>query len=141
MKPNNDTESTETRNPPRVIVLTPEELEARIEAAVERGVERALAAARPEPAADIMLLDGRQLDRVLGISAATRCRLVLEGMPHEQVGTRRRFDVAACRAWLAARGSKPTKTMTTAPKTAAEDPIDVSRALGKAGLRRVGGAR
>lgn len=85
------------------------------------------------------IVDGRAFDRALGISAATRGRLVTEGMPHETVGTRRRYDLAACRAWLAARGSKPTKVMQAPPKAADEDPIDVSRVLGKAGLRRVGG--
>lgn len=123
----------------RIIGMTLAELEARWEAAAERGALRALAALPPPVTTG--LLDGRALDQALGVSATTRNRFVVEGMPCELVGTRRRFDLAACRAWLAARGPKPTKVMVTPPKTPAEDTIDVSRALRNGGLRAVGSGR
>ena len=75
------------------------------------------------------LLTGAQLDRALGISASTRNRLVHEGMPHETVGSRRRYELATCRAWLAARGSRRVAT-TTANSVAAEDGATVAERLG-----------
>ncbi|MDP9037367.1 MAG: hypothetical protein M3O50_21425, partial [Myxococcota bacterium] len=50
----------------------------------------------------------------LAVSLATLDRLTREGMPiAAHVGDARRFDLEACRAWLAVRGKRPTK----APKS------------------------
>jgi hypothetical protein len=78
-------------------------------------------------------LTKNELAKALRTSIATVDRLVREGMPSEIVGTRRRFDLAPCRAWLAARGRKPTSKR----RATDEDPIDVTRVVRRAGLRVV----
>jgi hypothetical protein len=88
----------------------------------------------PPPADGIV--SGPTLDRVLAISAATRNRLAKEGLPFVHVGARRRYDVATCREWLAARGRKPASTERARGKA---DPIDISSITRRAGLRAVGG--
>ncbi len=73
------------------------------------------------------LLGRTQLATRLGVSLATIDRACLQGCPFELVGTRRRFDLAAVRAWFAARG----KT-STAPER--RDPA-VDAAAKRGGLR------
>lgn len=75
-----------------------------------------------------------ELAKALRVSLATVDRLVREGMPCELVGARRRFDLEACRVWLAARGRKSTAS--PAPR-AEDDSIDVTRVTRRAGLRVV----
>jgi hypothetical protein len=77
------------------------------------------------------LVGGPALDRALGISPATRHRLIRAGLPHEAVGARSHFDVAVCRAWLAARGKKPSAL----PKRASRNDIDVTGLAARAGIR------
>jgi hypothetical protein len=63
----------------------------------------------------------RELAMALGVSVSTIDRLTREGMPvAAHVGDARRYDVAACRAWLGARGKRPT----TAPRSGREPDID-----------------
>jgi hypothetical protein len=97
---------------------------------------RAILAPRPPVEVDAPgLLSKGQLARALHVSTATIGRLDVEGMPHTIVGTRHRYDVDACRTWLASRGRKPTKA-----KPSDRD-VDVSDVLASAGLRVVGGSR
>lgn len=77
-----------------VLTLTADELRALIRDAVAD----ALGAQRPA-----RLLTPRELAAELGVSVDTIERRAREGLPHVLVGTRRRFDAGACRAWLAAR--------------------------------------
>jgi hypothetical protein len=59
----------------------------------------------PAPApAPVPLVDKRELARLLDVSVATIDRLARSGMPFQPVGDARRFDIAACRAWLADHG-------------------------------------
>jgi hypothetical protein len=75
------------------------------------------------------LLPKQKIAKALDVSVATIDRLTREGMPiAAHVGDARRFDLDACRAWLAARGKKPT----TAPKKAHD--VDIDDVLHGAGL-------
>lgn len=103
-------------------------LAARLRAALPAPVVPA-APADPEG-----LVAGPVVDRHLAISAATRNRLVKEGMPTVIVGYRRRYNVAACRTWVEARGRKPTKA-------AVRDDVEIDDVLAHAGMRRAGGGR
>jgi predicted DNA-binding transcriptional regulator AlpA len=69
--------------------------------------------------------------KALGVSVSTLDRLVKEGAPVHHVGARRMFDIAELRAWLSARGRKPTT-----PKPS--DRVDVSDVLARSGLRAAG---
>ena len=60
------------------------------------------------------------------VSLATIDRACLQGLPYELVGTRRRFDLAAVRAWYAARGKAAT---TVAQRDPAVDAIARSAGL------------
>lgn len=87
-----------------VLTLTPEDLGALITAAVA-----AAYAGTATAKATAALVDRREAARVLGVSPATVGRLMSEGAPHVFVGQSPRFDVAAFRAWLEARGRQGTK--------------------------------
>jgi hypothetical protein len=86
-----------------VLTLTPDELDARIEAAVRRVV-----AVAHTPSTPASLLDKRGLADALDVSPATITRLVQEGAPLTFVGSSPRFDAADFRRWLDARGRKGT---------------------------------
>jgi hypothetical protein len=98
-----------------------------------RAALRALLAPEPTPER----VDAAGIAKALGVSGATVSRLTRDGMPHELVGSRRRYDVAACRAWLTARGpvTAPKNHVRRVPDDSA---VDISTVPG---LRRVGGAR
>lgn len=95
---------------------------------------RTLASQEPEagPQADAgLLLSKAALARKLSVSVATIDRLTREGMPlAAHVGDSRRFDIEACRAWLATRGKRPTKSP---PKV--EQTVDIDDVARAAGLR------
>jgi hypothetical protein len=62
------------------------------------------------------LLSLDDLAQTLGVGPATVRRRVAEGMPMVHVGDLPRFDLAACRAWLATRPKRrPKKTGKPAP--------------------------
>jgi excisionase family DNA binding protein len=90
----------------------------------------------PTPSAAHALITKKELANTLRVSVTKIDRLVHDGLPHETVGSVRRFDLDACRAWLNMRGKKAT---TPAAKPPEEDSIDISRAVRRAGLRAVGG--
>jgi len=106
-----------------------ERLSARTSALIIAHFEgkRLVTDAGPEPSG---LLRKSGLARALSISTSTVDRLVREGLPYEPAGSGKRFDLKACRVWLAARGKRPT----TAPRRAAADDIDVSDVAAAAGL-------
>jgi hypothetical protein len=83
-------------------------------------------AKEPEPEG---LLSKQKAAKAIGKSVATLGRLVDEGAPWHPVGDRRMFDLVELRAWLEARGRKPTKAKTH------DDDIDVSDILRRHGLR------
>jgi hypothetical protein len=88
----------------------------------------------PADVAPAGLVDAGALARELRVSRATVSRLTSDGMPHQLVGARRRYDVAACRAWLAERGPVAAPKR---PKRAPDDSgVDISDVRG---LRRFGG--
>ncbi len=73
-------------------------------------------AAPAAPASPVgALLTKKQTCAALQISTSTIDRLVVEGAPVHVVGTRRRFDVAELRAWLAIRGRRATVASGTDP--------------------------
>ncbi len=75
------------------------------------------------------LMAKKQIAEALGVSSATVDRLTREGLPVAAfVGDCRRYELDACRAWLAGRGKKPTK----APKR--EPEVDVDDVVAAAGL-------
>jgi|CZKU01.1.fsa_nt_gi hypothetical protein len=77
------------------------------------------------------LLAKRELARKLGVSPSTVDRLTRDGLPiAAHVGDARRFDLAACRAWLAARGKKATKAPASARAV-----VDVSDVIEASGLK------
>ncbi len=53
------------------------------------------------------LVDKREVGRLLGVSVAKVDWLVRSGLPYVPVGDVKRFDIEACRAWLAAAGKNP----------------------------------
>jgi hypothetical protein len=76
------------------------------------------------------LLSKAALAKRLDVSIATVDRLTREGLPvAAHVGDGRRYDLAACRAWLATRGKRPTK----APK---RDTVDIADVVDGSGLVR-----
>lgn len=84
----------------------------------------------PAPAED-RLLTGSQLDKALQISASTRARLVKEGaLPFVWVGKRKRYDLAACRAAVTARGERTVPHQSDGPV--------VTQAMVEAIARRAG---
>lgn len=133
MKHSDSIQSTDARNV-RVIVLTEADLDARLEAAAERGAARAIARMQSD-VCTTGLLSARELAKTIGCSATQVQKLTAAGMPVVMVGTRRRYDVQTCRDWLASRNGEPLPV--PPKKTGIEDPIDVSRAMAKSGLRRV----
>lgn len=73
-------------------------------------------AEQPAPSA----LTKSDLAQQLNVSTATIDRFVRRGMPHFYVGDRRRFDIAACRAWLATHGkaaAEPGGTVRSKPSS------------------------
>src|SRR5262245_7404572 len=97
-------------------------------------VARELAALTPEPpATPAPLVDKREIARLLAGSPATIDRLVRAGMPHVPIGDVRRFDVDACRGWLADHGkeSATTPTARSAPLTSASNDLGGVRLLSR----------
>jgi hypothetical protein len=115
------------------IVLRPSQL-----AALAALFRPSPATAAPVHAPGPGLLTKRQLAATLSVSATKIDRLVRDGLPHETVGSVRRFDLERCRAWLATRGKKAT---TPAAKPPEEDAIDITRVVRRAGLRVAPGRR
>jgi hypothetical protein len=89
--------------------------------------------AAPPPAEPEGLLSPAELARALHVSPATVGRLDGEGMPHVIVGTRKRYALDACRSWLAARGSRPTRAKPS-------DNVNIDSVCARAGLRLPGGS-
>ncbi len=80
------------------------------------GLESGESAPVPPVAVDDGRLLGRAgLSKALGVSLATVDRACLQGLPYELVGTRRRFDLVAVRAWFAARGKVATTPIARDP--------------------------
>jgi hypothetical protein len=79
--------------------LTVEDLRHMVAEAAEEGARRALSSMPTSR------LTKSHLAVALGRSPSTIDRYVLEGMPCEDAGTRRMFDLEACRAWLRGRPS------------------------------------
>ena len=92
----------------------------------------------PGPPTTPSLLTKQELAKTLSVSVTKVDRLVRDGLPHESVGSVRRFDLDACRTWLNTRGKKAT---TPAAKSPEEDSIDISRVIRRGGLRSVGGRK
>jgi hypothetical protein len=84
---------------------------------------------RPALAPTSALLTKEELAQTLRVSAQTIDRQVRAGMPVEYVGDLPRFDLAACRAWLATRPKKERPPATVADDHGEEDlgPIRVCR--------------
>jgi hypothetical protein len=85
------------------------DLGAILDALADRVVDRLttrlpVASTAPPPAP---LVHKRALAVALSVSPATVDRLVRSGMPFQAVGDAKRFDLAACRAWLAEQGQRP----------------------------------
>jgi excisionase family DNA binding protein len=80
----------------RVLMLSTEELDALITQAVAAGVTRALREAAPAP-----LLTQSELAEHLKVSPYAITRLVTQGLPYLHVGTERRFQLSAVKAFLA----------------------------------------
>jgi transposase len=53
-----------------------------------------------------------QLAAALGRSSSTIDRYVADGMPYDDAGTRRTFDLETCREWLRARAPVRTNILT-----------------------------
>ena len=80
-----------------------------VKALAERVLAEVLPAVRAEmeaARAERPLADAETLARLLGVSEHTIYRAKTDGMPHLYVRDALRFDVVACRAWLAARPTK-----------------------------------
>ncbi len=126
------------------------EIEAAIEAAAQARAEserahlralHAIASAALAPSnvtvAEIRFLKRAELGRALNISVATLDRMRREpGFPQEVAGAHARFDLTAVRSWLRARPARPS---TSSRRSESADPIDISTALRRGGLRAVGG--
>jgi len=94
------------------------------------------------PTAPTGLLTKRQIAGAIGVSVATIDRFDREGAPFERVGASKRYDLEIYRAWVAARGAKPTTPeVTTARTSTARPDADTERLLEAGGLRLVGGTR
>ena len=84
-------------------------------ALIREGLPGALAAqlhlhlAGAPHAAATELLTKDDLGRALKVSPQSLNRLVAKGMPVVYVGDLPRYDLAACRAWLAAQERPPTR--------------------------------
>ncbi len=69
--------------------------------------------------------------KAIGKSTATLDRLCAEGAPVHFVGAAKMFDLAELRAWLDARGRRPTHAK-------ASDRVDISDIAAHHGLRAIG---
>ena len=105
-------------------------LEALLQRVADRTADRVIAAMSAKPTEPARLLTRAQLAKRLGVSVATVNRLA---PPSVCVGDESslRYDLDVVREWLAAREPKAT---TPAAKT----DVDVSGALARSGLRRIG---
>jgi hypothetical protein len=84
-----------------VVVLTPEQLDALLEAAVDR----ARLATTPANDAPSALLDRTGLAKALQCSLPSIDRLRREGLPQLTIGDAPRFEIDAVLAWLRARSA------------------------------------
>jgi len=84
-----------------VLTLSPDELRAIVREALSEALGQ-------RPAAASRLLTKADVARELACSVATIDRMTRDGMPAVTVGRTRRFDVAACRAWLDGRSDRRT---------------------------------
>jgi hypothetical protein len=95
---------------------------------------RAASSAPTEPVPTTGLTKS-QLGRAIGRSVATIDRLDREGAPFAYVGARKTYDLAAYRAFLAARGKRTTAQPRKRPPV--EDDVDVTREMRALGMRAV----
>jgi hypothetical protein len=109
-------------------------LRLRAELLISRRSGRADLAAAPTEASRTVGLCKRELAGELGVSRSTVDRFDREGAPHTFVGDHRRYDLAAYRAWLGARGKRGTKASKRAMPS-----VDVDDVIAASGLRSVGG--
>ena len=86
--------------------MTAEEFTDTLSRVAEASARRALELAQSRG------LTKSQVAAALNRSTATIDRWVAAGMPHDGVGTRRRFDLEACRAWLRDRPRVTTNILT-----------------------------
>jgi hypothetical protein len=70
---------------------------------------RPLLVAAQSPGAHALLLDRRELARLLVVAPVTVTRLTADGLPCTYVGDSPRYSLDEVRAWLDARGRKGTK--------------------------------
>jgi hypothetical protein len=96
-------------------------------------VRAALNNLREEPAAPSVHMTRGEYARSRRISGASVSRLVAAGMPVVPLGTTDRIDPVAADEWRRSRERKPT----TQSKSSTDD-VDVTDALGRAGLRAAG---
>jgi hypothetical protein len=103
----------------------------------EPAIKEALGALiAPSEPVSVGLVKAKVAAKAIGASITTFNRLAREpGAPCEMIGAQPRYDIEKFRAWLAARGKKPT----TPSNQRSTDPIDVTSVLNRAGLRVVGG--
>jgi hypothetical protein len=90
------------------------------------------AASAAAPTSTSALLTKSDLAQHLRVKEAQIDRFVRRGMPRETVGTVPRFDLAGCRAWLAANA----RSRAAPPAPASTDPLSSVTPVGRA--RKVG---
>ncbi len=88
----------------QLIVLTPGQLQAFFRDELLPLLVESIQAQPEQPA----LLDKRRLAEALCISKSTIDRQVKRGLPYVRLGDSKRFDLAACVAWLRAQTGEPT---------------------------------
>lgn len=87
----------------QIVTLTREDLADLLTQAAAEGARLALEAHAQNAGAPDALLSRKAAATALGVSVATLDRRVAEGLPSVRVGSVPRFDLAACRDWLATR--------------------------------------
>lgn len=86
------------------VTLTVAELEQRIEAAVARALQgQGQAAPANTQGKPKRWLNSHQLHETLGVSVRTIMNWIAAGCPHDRVGHKYRFDLAAVQEWLKGR--------------------------------------
>jgi hypothetical protein len=95
----------------------------------------ALRAVMSTPDAATDACDTATLARALRVSKAQVSRLTKSGLPYQIVGTRKRYNLVECRAWLAARG--PVAAPRRTNKRRDDSGIDLSdvRGIKRSGSR------
>lgn len=90
-----------------VVTLTVGQLRSMMRDAAREGAREALSATAASK------LTKTELATALRRSTATIDRYVAGGMPYDATGTRRGYDLEACRAWLAARAPRERTNILT----------------------------